>query len=42
MAGCRFATAARELRGTTFVAHVRYASTGGHTMNNTLSPDPEI
>jgi predicted glutamine amidotransferase len=30
-----FATAARELRGTTFVAHVRYASTGAHTLANT-------
>lgn len=30
-----FASAARELRGTTFVAHVRYASTGGHTVVNT-------
>ena len=32
----QFATAARDLRGTTFVAHVRYASTGAHTMANTL------
>ncbi len=31
----QFAAAARDLRGTTFVAHVRYASTGGHTMANT-------
>ena len=31
----QFAAAARELRGTTFVAHVRYASTGAHTMANT-------
>lgn len=30
-----FATAARELTGTTFVAHVRYASTGGLTLANT-------
>jgi glutamine amidotransferase len=30
-----FATAARDLRGTTFVAHVRYASTGAHVMANT-------
>lgn len=30
-----FASAARDLRGTTFVAHVRYASTGAHTMANT-------
>ena len=30
-----FATAARELIGTTFVAHVRHASTGGHTLVNT-------
>jgi len=30
-----FATAARELTGTTFVAHVRHASTGGHTLVNT-------
>lgn len=30
-----FATAAHDLRGTTFVAHVRYASTGGLTMENT-------
>jgi len=30
-----FATAARQLHGTTFVAHVRYASTGGHTVANT-------
>ncbi|HEY5354339.1 MAG TPA: class II glutamine amidotransferase [Streptosporangiaceae bacterium] len=30
-----FAAAARDLRGTTFVAHVRYASTGAHTMANT-------
>ena len=30
-----FATASRDLHGTTFVAHVRYASTGGHTVANT-------
>ncbi len=30
-----FATAAHELRGTTFLAHVRYASTGGMTVPNT-------
>jgi predicted glutamine amidotransferase len=30
-----FATAAHELRGSTFVAHVRYASTGAHTAENT-------
>jgi predicted glutamine amidotransferase len=30
-----FASAARELRGTTFVAHVRYASIGAHTIGNT-------
>jgi predicted glutamine amidotransferase len=30
-----FATAARQMRGTTFVAHVRYASTGQHTLVNT-------
>jgi predicted glutamine amidotransferase len=30
-----FATAAHQRRGTTFVAHVRYASTGGLTMANT-------
>ena len=30
-----FATEARELTGTTFVAHVRHASTGGHTLVNT-------
>src|ERR1700734_3542679 len=30
----QFATAARDLQGTTFVAHVRYASTGGHTSAN--------
>ncbi|WP_375478578.1 class II glutamine amidotransferase [uncultured Jatrophihabitans sp.] len=30
-----FASAARELRGTTFVAHVRHASTGAHTQANT-------
>jgi predicted glutamine amidotransferase len=30
-----FAIAARELLGTTFVAHVRYASTGGQTVANT-------
>jgi predicted glutamine amidotransferase len=30
-----FATSARELRGTTFVAHVRYATTGAHTTANT-------
>ena len=31
----QFAIAARDLRGTTFVAHVRYASTGAHTLANT-------
>jgi glutamine amidotransferase len=31
----RFASAAHDLRGTTFVAHVRYASTGGLTLANT-------
>jgi predicted glutamine amidotransferase len=31
----QFATAARELRGTTFVAHVRYASSGAHVVANT-------
>jgi predicted glutamine amidotransferase len=30
-----FARAARHLRGRTFVAHVRYASTGAHTLANT-------
>ena len=30
-----FATEARELTGTTFVAHVRHASTGAHTLANT-------
>jgi predicted glutamine amidotransferase len=30
-----FASAARDLRGTTFVAHVRYASTGSLTVANT-------
>jgi glutamine amidotransferase len=30
-----FARAARHLRGSTFVAHVRYASTGAHTVANT-------
>ena len=30
-----FATAARQMHGTTFVAHVRYASTGKHTVANT-------
>lgn len=30
-----FFSAARDLTGTTFVAHVRYASTGGHTLANT-------
>ncbi len=30
-----FATAARRIHGTTFVAHVRYASTGKHTVANT-------
>lgn len=30
-----FFSAARHLTGTTFVAHVRYASTGGHTRTNT-------
>jgi len=33
--GAEFASAARDLRGTTFVAHVRYATTGGHTTANT-------
>jgi predicted glutamine amidotransferase len=31
----RFARDARDWQGTTFVAHVRYASTGGHTVANT-------
>jgi predicted glutamine amidotransferase len=31
----QFAAAAQDLRGTTFVAHVRYASTGAHTTANT-------
>ena len=31
----QFASEARELRGTTFLAHVRYASTGGHIVANT-------
>jgi predicted glutamine amidotransferase len=31
----QFASAAHDLRGTTFVAHVRYASTGAHTLANT-------
>ena len=31
----QFASAALDLRGTTFVAHVRYASTGDHTVANT-------
>jgi predicted glutamine amidotransferase len=31
----QFASASRDLRGTTFVAHVRYASTGAHTVANT-------
>ncbi|MER1996297.1 MAG: class II glutamine amidotransferase [Arthrobacter sp.] len=30
-----YASAARTLEGRTFVAHVRYASTGGNTMENT-------
>ncbi len=30
-----FATEAHELRGTTFVAHVRYATTGSHDVRNT-------
>jgi len=34
-ADAEFATAARNLHGTTFVAHVRYASTGAHTVANT-------
>jgi glutamine amidotransferase len=34
-ADAQFAAAAQDLRGTTFVAHVRYASTGAHTMANT-------
>lgn len=31
----QFAAEAHELTGTTFVAHVRYATSGGHTMANT-------
>ena len=31
----QFISGARDLRGTTFVAHVRYASTGGHVVANT-------
>jgi predicted glutamine amidotransferase len=31
----QFAASAHDLRGTTFVAHVRYASTGAHTTANT-------
>jgi predicted glutamine amidotransferase len=31
----QFAAAAHDLRGTTFVAHVRYASTGDHILANT-------
>jgi glutamine amidotransferase len=31
----QFASAAHDTRGTTFVAHVRYATTGGHTLANT-------
>jgi glutamine amidotransferase len=34
-ADLEFATASRELHGVTFVAHVRYASSGGHTVANT-------
>jgi predicted glutamine amidotransferase len=30
-----FSTAARQITGTTFVAHVRYATTGAHTIANT-------
>ncbi|MDO5753853.1 class II glutamine amidotransferase [Arthrobacter sp.] len=30
-----FACSARTLEGTNFLAHVRYASTGGHTLENT-------
>ncbi len=30
-----FASGARHLRGTTFVAHVRYATTGAHVLANT-------
>ncbi|NVM94553.1 class II glutamine amidotransferase [Arthrobacter wenxiniae] len=30
-----FASSARTLQGTTFLAHVRYASTGAHTLENT-------
>ncbi|MCQ9163839.1 MULTISPECIES: class II glutamine amidotransferase [unclassified Arthrobacter] len=30
-----FASSARTLEGTTFLAHVRYASTGAHTLENT-------
>jgi predicted glutamine amidotransferase len=32
---CEFATTARTLTSATFVAHVRYASTGEHTLANT-------
>lgn len=35
-----FATEAHELRGTTFIAHVRYASTGGTTLENTTRSWP--
>jgi len=35
LAGPEFASAARTLRSTTFVAHVRYASTGARTTANT-------
>jgi glutamine amidotransferase len=31
----QFATAAHDMLGSTFVAHVRYASTGAHTLENT-------
>lgn len=34
-ADAEFATAARKLKSTTFVAHVRYATTGAHTTANT-------
>lgn len=30
-----FATEAHEMRGTTFIAHVRYATTGTHSLRNT-------
>jgi predicted glutamine amidotransferase len=34
-ADLEFATAARELESRTFIAHVRYATTGAHTAANT-------